>query len=150
MTSSECLNAGATVCPYLFFSGRCAEALDFYTQAIGAQVEMVMRFEDSPEPTPPEMLPPGYEKKVMHAEFRIGETRLFASDGCDIGTPISGFSLALSPATVEETHRAFEALAEGGTVTLPLCKTFWSECYGMLTDRFGLNWMLMVAAPPEQ
>jgi len=138
------------VTPYLFFSGRCEEALAFYTQAIGAQVGMVLHFHESPEPPPPGILAPGFEKKVMHAEFRVGKTQVFASDGCDDKTRFSGFSLALSLPTVEEADRAFEALADSGHVTMPLSKTFWSESYGMVTDRFGMNWMVMVAGQPME
>jgi len=138
----------ATVIPYLFFNGRCEEAITFYTQAVGARVEMLLHFDESPEPPPPGMLPPGFEKKVMHAGFHIGDTQIFASDGCEELARISGFSLALSLPTIEETGRAFNALADGGQITMPLGKTFWSESYGMLTDRFGVNWMVMVAQQP--
>lgn len=138
----------AAVNPYLFFSGRCEEALAFYTRAIDAQVGMVVHFNESPEPPPPGMLAPGFEKKVMHAELLVGKTRILASDGCDDTSRFSGFSLALSLPTVKAVEQAFEALAEEGHVSMPLSKTFWSESYGMLTDRFGVNWMVMVAQQP--
>ena len=134
--------------PYLFFGGRCEEALEFYRTAIGAEVEAVMRFADSPEPMPPEMLAPGFENKVMHSCFRVGGTAIMASDGCEPDSNFAGFSLALSVATEAEDERAFAALAEGGSVTMPLAKTFWSPLFGMVNDRFGIAWMVMVTAEP--
>ena len=135
--------------PYLFFGGRCQEALDFYRDAIGAQIDMIALFKDSPEPMPPGVLPPGFEDKVMHASFRIGQTTLMASDGCSVTSGYEGFSLSLSVATVEEAERAFDALAEGGKVEMPLTETFWSPRYGMLTDRFGIGWMVNVLHTPS-
>ena len=132
--------------PYLFFGGRCEEALEFYRNTLGAQVDILMHYKDSPEPTPPGMIPPGYENKVMHTTFRIGGTTLMASDGCEEGPGFSGFSLSLAVPTQAEADRAFAALADGGQVRMPLTKTFWSPCFGMLTDRFGLGWMVSVMA----
>ncbi len=132
--------------PYLFFNGNCEQAVEFYRQAIGAEVEMMMRYQESPEAPPPGMVPPGWENKIMHASFRIGASRIMASDGCGDGRNFSGFSLSLAYATGAEAARAFNALAEGGQVTMPLGKTFWSPCFGMLTDRFGMGWMITVAA----
>ncbi|HRO57612.1 MAG TPA: VOC family protein [Burkholderiaceae bacterium] len=131
--------------PYLFFSGRCEEALEFYRKAIGAEIEMVMLFKDSPEPPPPDMLAPGFENKVMHASFKVGDRRVMASDGRDEGTRFGGFSLSLAVPTEAEADRAFDALSDGGEVRMPLDKTFWSPRFGMLTDRFGVDWMVMVA-----
>lgn len=132
--------------PYLFFSGRCEEALDFYRTALGAQIEMVMKFSESPDPVPVPagMLQPGFENKVMHASFRIGATTIMASDGCGEATPFAGFSLSLAVTTTAEADRAFAALSKGGAVTMPLGKTFWSPRFGMLTDRFGIGWMINV------
>jgi len=130
--------------PYLFFGGRCEEALEFYRNAIGAQVDMLMRYKDSPEPMPPDRLPPGFESKVMHASFHIGTTALMASDGCEESAGFGGFSLSLTLATEADADRVFTALADGGEVTMPLGKTFWSPRFGMLTDRFGLGWMISV------
>ncbi|MGA7393000.1 MAG: VOC family protein [Terrimicrobiaceae bacterium] len=132
--------------PYLFFGGRCEEALEFYRDALGAQVEMLMRYTDSPEPQPPGMLPPGFENKIMHATFRVGETILMASDGCEEGLSFDGFSLSLTVPTETEADRAFAALAGGGQVRMPLTKTFWSPRFGMVTDRFGMGWMVSVTA----
>jgi PhnB protein len=130
--------------PYLCFSGRCQEALAFYGTALGAQVDMVMLFKESPEPCPPGVLQPGFENKVMHTTFRIGDSVLMASDGCDDKASFSGFSLSYTAATEAEAGRAFAALAEGGKITMPLGKTFWSPCFGMVTDRFGMNWMVTI------
>ncbi|MEZ6128471.1 MAG: VOC family protein [Planctomycetaceae bacterium] len=138
-----------TINPYLFFAGRCEEALEFYGQALGAQVDMLMRFSESPEPTPPGMLQEGFENKVMHASFHIGNVPLMASDGCSDQSTFDGFRLALSVATEAEAHQAFDALADGGTVQMPLCKTFWSPCYGMVTDKFNVGWMVMVPGEPQ-
>ncbi len=130
--------------PYLFFGGRCEEALAFYGAALGAKVELLMLHKDSPTPPPPGMLKPGFENKVMHATFHIGENTLMASDGCGDSEPFSGFSLSLTLATEAEAQRAFAALAYGGQVRMPLTKTFWSPCFGMLADRFGIGWMINV------
>ncbi len=129
---------------YLFFSGRCEEAVEFYRQSIGAEVQMLMRFKDSPEAPPPGTVPPGWESKVMHVSFRIGETVVMASDGCEADTGFGGFALSLRLPDQTEASRAFAALAEGGEVTMPLGKTFWSPCFGMLKDRFGIGWMVTV------
>jgi PhnB protein len=131
---------------YLFFGGRCDEALEFYRTALGAEVDFLMRYKESPEPLPPGRLPPGFENKVMHATFRIGGTTLMASDGCEEGPSFAGFSLLLAVPTEAEANRAFAALAAGGQVKMPLTKTFWSPRFGMLTDRFGIGWMVSVAA----
>lgn len=132
--------------PYLFFNGNCEEALEFYKTALGAQVDMIMRFKDSPEPPPPGMVPPGYENKIMHASFHIGESMVMASDGCGEGENFKGFSLSLSVSTEAEADKAFAALSEGGQVQMPLTKTFWSPRFGMLTDRFGMGWMVNVVS----
>ncbi|MGI8905549.1 MAG: VOC family protein [Candidatus Sumerlaeaceae bacterium] len=129
--------------PYLFFNGRCQEALEFYRKATGAEVQMVMRYNESPDPPPPGMVPAGFEDKVMHAALRIGETTVMASDGCSAEkAAFQGFSLSLSVPTQAEADRVFAALADGGQVQMPLGKTFWSPRFGMLTDRFGIGWMI--------
>ena len=131
---------------YLFFNGRCEEAIDFYQRALGAEVVMLMRNKDSPEPHPPGMLPPGSENKVMHATLRIGSSNLMVSDGrCD-GKPVfNGFSLSLDAANEAEAERLFAALGQGGAVQMPLAKTFWSPKFGVVNDRFGVGWMVGVA-----
>lgn len=130
--------------PYLFFEGRCEEALEFYRSALGAEVTMLMRFKENPEPQPPGMFPPGSEDKVMHASFRIGETTLMASDGRAAGKPMfQGFSLSLSVPTDAEAQRLFNALGEGGQVQMPLAKTFFASSFGMVADRFGVSWMIL-------
>lgn len=132
------------ITPYLFFSGRCQEALDFYERALGATIEMKMRFSDSPDPVPKGMLQSGFENKIMHATIRVGEIRLMCSDSCDDKQKFESFRLALSVSSEKTAHHYFDALAEGGKVDMPLSKTFWSPCYGMVTDKFGLGWMVMV------
>jgi PhnB protein len=135
--------------PYLFFNGRCEEAVEFYKKALGAEVMMLMRFKDSPEPPQPGMVPPGSENKIMHTSLRIADTTVMASDGrCEGGSSFQGFSLSLTVANEAEARRTFAALSEGGQVQMPLTKTFWSPCFGMLSDRFGVGWMISVAAQP--
>ena len=132
--------------PYLMFNGRCEEAVEFYRKALGATLEFSMRFKESPEPPPPGMVPPGFENKIMHCSFRIGATTLMASDGCSAGQPkFERFSLSISVPNEAEADRAFAALADGGKIGMPLGKTFWSPCFGMVEDRFGVSWMVSVA-----
>lgn len=132
--------------PYLFFDGRCEEAVEFYKMALGAKMEMFIRFKDSPEPPQPGMCAPGSENKVMHASFRIGDTVVMASDGRCEGKPsFQGFSLSLTAANDAEAERLFAAVADGGQVQMPLAKTFFSSRFGMVADRFGVSWMIIVA-----
>ena len=132
--------------PYLFFEGRCEEALEFYRGALGAEVTMLMRNKEAPEQPPPGMLPPGSENKVMHASFRVGDATLMASDGGCSGKPsFQGISLSLTVRDVAEAKRRFDALAAGGQVRMPLGKTFFSPSFGMVADRFGVGWMVYVA-----
>ncbi|MGX2040635.1 VOC family protein [Methylocaldum sp. MU1018] len=132
--------------PYLFFEGRCEEAIEFYRRALGAEVMMLMRYKESPE-SPQCPLPPGAEDKVMHSSFRIGETTVMASDGLCRGQPsFQGFALSLSAPNEAEADRLFASLAEGGQVQMPLAKTFFSPRFGMVTDRFGVLWMIVVPA----
>lgn len=128
--------------PYLFFEGRCEEALEFYRTALGAETLMLMRFKDSPDP---EACAGGSAEKIMHSSFRIGETTLFASDGrCGGKQNFEGVSLSLSVPTIEESEKTFAALSEGGQVQMPLTKTFYSPSFGMVADRFGVAWMIIV------
>lgn len=130
---------------YLFFSGRCDEALAFYKQHLSADVKFLIRFNESPEPMPDGVLQPGFENKVMHAEFAIGNVRMMASDGCNEVEKFSGFRLALNVPDEDEARRIFAALASnGGKVDMPLTKTFWSPLYGQVTDQFGVGWMVML------
>jgi PhnB protein len=134
--------------PYLFFDGRCEEALDFYRRALGAEVTMLMRFKEAPEQPPPGAVPPGSENKVMHAAFRIGETTVMASDGhCQQKASFQGFSLSISVNDEATADRLFAALADGGQVRMPLGKTFFSPKFGMVADRFGVGWMVIVVPP---
>jgi len=128
--------------PYLFFEGRCQEALDFYRRAIGAEVTALMRFKESPDPS---MIQPGSEDKVMHASFRVGDATIFASDGrCGGKASFEGFALSLTVANEAEADRLFGALVDGGQVIMPLTTTFFSPRFGMTTDRFGVTWMVNV------
>lgn len=132
--------------PYLFFEGRCEEALDFYRSVLGAEITLLMRYKESPEPPQPGCLAPGSEEKVMHASVRIGETTIMASDGMCQGKPnFQGFSLALDVASEAEVDRIFNALAQGGEVRMPPAKTFWSPRFSMVVDRYGVGWMVSVA-----
>lgn len=131
--------------PYLFFDGRCEEALEYYRTALGAEVTMLMRYKDNPEPSDKSKAPPGSENKVMHSSLRIGDTTVMASDGHCSGKPsFQGFSLTLTVPNVAKADRKFAALADGGKVQMPLGKTFFSPRFGMLTDRFGVGWMVIV------
>ena len=134
--------------PYLFFDGRAEEALEFYRSKLGAEVLMMMRFKESPEPMPGKA-PPG--DKVMHAAFRVGDTKVMASDGNCTGRPsFQGFSLSLTAADEAAAKRLFAALADGGQVQMPLAKTFFSPAFGMVADRFGVSWMVLVAPKEAQ
>jgi len=132
--------------PYLFFDGLCEEAIEFYRRTLGAEVTMLMRWKDCPEqPTNKDMLPPGAENKVMHARLRIGQAAVMASDGRCTGKPsFQGFALSLDVANEAEADRLFNALADGGQVQMPLARTFFSPRFGMVADRFGVSWMVIV------
>lgn len=134
--------------PYLTFGGRCDEAIAFYQSALGAKLEMLMRFNESPDPPPPGMVPPGWEKKVMHSSLRIGDGVLMASDGCEPAARFEGFTLSLTVATEAEADRYFAALADGGKIGMPIGRTFWSPRFGMVTDRFGVGWMVNTVPAP--
>ena len=128
--------------PYLFFDGRCDQALEFYKTAIGADVKMLMRWKDSPDPS---MCTPGNADKVMHAQFEVGETTIMTSDGRNGGAPkFEGFALTIAAKTEAEADKLFGALSYGGQVTMPMAKTFFSPRFGMLADKFGVNWMILV------
>lgn len=132
--------------PYLFFDGRCEEAMTFYGAALGAEVTALMRFKDGPQPQEPGMVPPGCEDKVMHASLRIGDTTVMASDGHCQGKPsFQGFSLSLTAADDAAADRLFAALADGGQVQMPMTKTFFASRFGMVVDRFGVSWMVLTA-----
>ena len=139
-------SSNTSVQPYLFFGGRCEEALEFYRSAIGAEIEMLTRFKESPEP---QGLPDCFENKVMHATVRIGKTILMASDGqCEGNQDFEGFALSITVPNEAEAERVFAALGEGGLITMPLEKTFWTAKFGMLQDRFGVGWMISVERKP--
>jgi len=128
--------------PYLFFDGRCDEAIEFYRKAIGAEVGMLMRFKDSPEPCPQGM--EAAAEKVMHASLKIGDTMVMASDGRCTGKPnFQGFGLSLDAANDAEAKRLFDALSDNGQVQMPLGKTFFASSFGMVADKFGVLWMVI-------
>ena len=130
--------------PYLFFDGRCEEAIEYYKAKLGAKVEMLMRFKENPEPA---ANPPGSGDKVMHSCIRIGDTAVMASDGNCTGKPsFQGFSLSLTAKDMAEAKRLFAALGEGGQVQMPFAQTFFSPGFGMVADRFGVSWMVIVEA----
>jgi len=130
--------------PYLFLDGKCEEAIEFYKRALGAEVKLLLRFKDSPEPPKPGCAPSDLNK-VMHAQFQVGETMVMASDGRATGNPdFKGFALSLTVKTARDADKAFNALADGGKVEMPLAKTFFSARFGMVVDRYGVFWMVMV------
>lgn len=136
---------------YLFFEGRCEEAIDFYRRVLGAETTMMMRYSESPDAPPPDKVPPGMDDKIMHASLRIGDRELMASDGnCSGKANFGGFSLTVSMADESTADRVFAELSDGGQVTMPLERTFFSPKFGMLTDRFGVGWMVMVEAGAPQ
>jgi len=128
--------------PYLFFDNCCQEAIDFYRTALGAEVTALMHYKDAPDAPPA-----GMENKVMHANLRIGDSIVMASDDCPgKQNGFTGFSLTLAVADEAEAERVFAALATGGEVRMPLAKTFWSPRFGMVADRFGVLWMINTAS----
>jgi PhnB protein len=129
--------------PYLFFDGRCDEAIEFYKEALGAEVVMLMHYKDAPDPS---MRSPATDNKVMHANLRIGDTTVLASDGRCQGKPnFEGFSLTIMASNDAEADRLFAALGKGGEVQMPMAKTFFSSRFGMVADQFGVGWMIIVA-----
>jgi PhnB protein len=130
--------------PYLFFDGHCEEAIEFYGRALGAKATMLMRFKESPDPG---SIPPGSENKVMHANVQIGDGTVLMSDGHSQGKPsFAGFGLSLTASSDAQVDRYFNALTAGGTVQQPLTSTFFSSRFGMVTDRFGVLWLIYVAS----
>lgn len=131
--------------PYLFFEGRCEEAIEFYRGALRAEVVIMMRYRESPDPVPPDMVKPGSGEKIMHATLKIGDWIVMASDGgCTGNVTHGGYSLSIAVPDAATADRVFAALSQGGTVQMPLMQTFWSPRFGMLVDRFGIGWMVNV------
>jgi PhnB protein len=127
--------------PYLFFDGKCEEALEFYKKAVGANVTALMRFKDSPSQ---EHNPPGSAEKVMHCNFSIGNSQIMASDGdCKDQMKSDGFALSITADNTDQAEKMFNGLKDGGHVTLPLTQTFFAKRFGMLKDKFGVHWMIM-------
>jgi PhnB protein len=135
--------------PYLFFGGRCEEAIEFYKQALGAEVLVLVRCKESPEPLPDHMMPPGYENKILHSALRIGETEILAADGPPAPTTFAGISLSLDAGTPDQAERLFKALSDSGRVQMPLGRMFFAERFGSVTDRFGVSWMVVANPAPD-
>jgi len=133
--------------PYLFFDGCCEEALDFYKKTLGAKVEMMMRFKENPDKDKNPNCMPSDDNKIMHAAFKVGDTMVMGSDGMAAGgkPEFKGFSLTVSAKDDAEAEKTFAALSDGGKVEMPLTKTFFSSKFGMLHDKFGIGWMVIVA-----
>lgn len=128
------------------YRGRCEEALEFYKKSVGAEVTALMRWKESPDAAMKP--PPGFEEKIMHANFSIGDTQLMADDSPgERDAEFKGVTLAIEVTDDAEAQRVFTALGQGGKVTMALTKTFWTSSFGMLTDKFGVPWMVNVAAP---
>lgn len=138
--------------PYVFFNGRCEEALALYRRVMGAETVTLMRFKENPDPPGPGCIAPGLDDKIMHAEFRVGSSTVMASDGMADGKPVgTGVSLSLTVDTAESAQRIFDALAtDGGSVQMPMGATFFSPAFGMVADRFGLSWMVYVAPAAQE
>lgn len=136
--------------PYLFFDGQAEEAMAFYEQALGAQREAAMRYADCPDPIPPEYMPPGGPQKILHGSLLVEGQRLMLSDGVPLESGgFRGFSLTLQYDSETRARHVFEQLADQGRTIMPLAPTFFSPCYGMLLDRFGVQWMVMVASESQ-
>jgi PhnB protein len=127
---------------YLMMDGRADEAIEFYKKTLNANVTMLMRGKDAPDGA----CAPGSENSVLHAHLIVGETNIMMSDGYNKGAPkFEGFALSIATKTEAEADKLFNALAEGGKVNMPLAKTFFSPRFGMLNDKFGVHWMILVA-----
>jgi PhnB protein len=144
--STKTIAKDPAISTYLAFGGRCEEALEFYRKALGAEIEMIMRFKDAPDSCPG--ITPGMENKVMHSSFRVAGAMVMASDGmCTEGAKFEGFSLSYTVPDKATADRAFTALAEGGEIQMPLAETFFSPYFGIVVDRFGVSWMVIIPQP---
>jgi PhnB protein len=132
--------------PYLYFNGRCEEALKFYGKILGAEVTFMMRYKDNPDPQSKSCMAPGTEEKIMHSNVQIRDTQIMMSDGrCDGELPkFDGISLTLNVES-GEAETIFSGLGEGGQVQMPLCETFFADKFGMVADKFGVSWLLLAA-----
>jgi len=140
----------AVITPYLFFGGRADEAIEYYREALGAVQVALMRYSEHTDQPPEGTLPAGFENKVMHAELRITGAALMLSDGTGAEGAFRGLRLSLALPTAADAQKAFFALAEDGTVDMPIAETFWSPCFGMVTDKFGVGWMITVELEPPK
>lgn len=143
--------------PYLSFEGRAEEALDFYAKAVGAQIGLKMRFKEAPPMDPSETpgngcadmgsAPVNSAEKIMHSEFKIGDSLIMATDGmCSGKANFAGVSLTIQTKDDAEAKQVFDALGAGGQVMQPLIKTFFATSFGMLADKFGVNWLVIAPA----
>ncbi|OAI22646.1 hypothetical protein A1351_03915 [Methylosinus sp. R-45379] len=134
-----------TMKPYLFFSGRADEAIAFYQKALGAEVNFLLRFDESPEPPPPGALAPDWGAKIMHSCLRIGDSEIFLSDGCGTDAAhFEGFAVSLEAKNAAQAEGFYAALLDGGEARMPLGETFFATSFGMAVDRFGVLWMIVV------
>ena len=140
-------NKDYSVAPYVFMGGTCAEAIEFYRKAVGAEVLMQMQYKDAPPGNSPPNMTPEWNSKIMHATIKIGGSTVLLSDGCPDTKKGEGFSLSLTVPNPAEAEKAYNALSKGGEVCMPLGKTFFSPAFGMLKDRFGVMWMVYVEQP---
>lgn len=134
--------------PYLSFGGKCAEAFEFYRQHLGATDVVLMPFKGSPAA---EQCPPEWHDKIVHGSLRIGGNVLMGSDGMP-GQPFHGMlgcSISLGVATPDEADKVFTALAQGGSITMPIGPTFFASKFGMVRDQFGVSWMVISEAPAQ-
>lgn len=133
--------------PYLFFTGNCEQAVNFYAQQLNGTIEIMMRYQDIPAEEQQNGPPNADPDSIMHARLAIGDNVIMASDGCPAdptGPTHRGYSLSIRSENVEQGGDVFNRLAAGGTVTMPFQPTFWAKGFGMLTDKFGVNWMVNV------
>jgi PhnB protein len=126
--------------PYLLFDGRCAEAFRFYAECLGGEVVMAMTYGGSPLAG---MAPADWGDKILHATLRLGDQTLGGADPPpDRYHPPAGFAVTFDIDAPAEADRVFAALAAGGRIEVPIGETFWAARFGMLTDRFGIPWMI--------
>lgn len=134
------------VMPYITFQGNCEEALKFYKECLGGEILYMGRYGGSP------MAGQAPDDKIMHATLKVGDTHIMAADNMAPDPFAVGGNIALSVGTDDagDAERMFNALAEGGRVTMPIAETFWAERFGMLTDKFGIDWMVNYEKPTDE
>lgn len=126
--------------PYLNFDGHCKEAIEFYAELLGGEIVFMSTFAEAPDD---EDISPGLKDKIMHAQLKIGDQVIMASDASPENYAIpQGIHITIGVDTPEEAERIYEALSEGGSVQMPLEETFWAKRFAMFSDRFGIPWMV--------